>query len=257
MRAAQQWRAFLTLLGKEVGRVFRIWTQTLLPSAITMTLYFVIFGSFIGDRIQDMQGHSYVAFIVPGLIMMAVLTNSYANVSSSFFGNKFQKSIEELLVSPMPSWLIVAGYTAGGMARGLIVGAIVTAISLFFVPLQVHAWSVIVVFVVLTSAVFSLAGLLNGIYARKFDDVSIVPTFVLTPLTYLGGVFYSVTLLPLVWQQISRLNPILYMVNGFRYGFLGISDVPVAGGLMILITLCLGLLVLDVYLIEKGVRLKS
>ncbi|PIZ55541.1 ABC transporter permease, partial [Candidatus Woesearchaeota archaeon CG_4_10_14_0_2_um_filter_57_5] len=164
---------------------------------------------------------------------------------------------EELLVSPMPSWLIVAGYTAGGMARGLIVGAIVTAISLFFVPLQVHAWSVIVVFVVLTSAVFSLAGLLNGIYARKFDDVSIVPTFVLTPLTYLGGVFYSVTLLPLVWQQISRLNPILYMVNGFRYGFLGISDVPVAGGLMILITLCLGLLVLDVYLIEKGVRLKS
>lgn len=221
------WIAFKSLVNKEINRFTRIWVQTLVPPAITMTLYFVIFGNLIGSRIGDMHGVSYMEFIVPGLIMMSVITNSYSNVSSSFYSAKFQRNIEELLVAPIPNYLIIWGFVAGGIARGLCVGTIVTAVSLFFVPLQIHDPISIVIMLLLTATLFSLGGLLNAIFAKSFDDISIIPTFVLTPLTYLGGVFYSIQLLPPFWQGVSHFNPIIYMINGFRYGFIGISDVPI------------------------------
>ncbi len=246
-----------TILHKEVTRFLRIWTQTLLPSAITMTLYFIIFGRFIGSRINDIQGFSYINFIAPGLIMMAVITNSYSNVVSSFFGSKFQRNIEEILVSPTPTWVIIVGYAVGGVLRGLIVGLLVTLVSLFFTKLVIYNIILVILFVFLTSLVFSLAGLLNGIFAKSFDDVSIVPTFVLTPLTYLGGIFYSLSVLPPVWQFISQFNPILYMVNGFRYGFLGFSDISVTLGLSFLVGFVVILFWLNWYFIEKGVGLRT
>lgn len=249
--------SFMTILRKELIRVFRIWMQTLLPSVITMTLYFIIFGSFIGSRISDFGDHSYIQFIAPGLIMMAVITNSYSNVVSSFFGSKFQKNIEEILVSPTPTWVIIAGFCAGGVARGLIVALLVTLVSLFFTKIVIYNLAIVIVFIVLTAVLFALAGLMNGIFAKKFDDVSIVPTFVLTPLTYLGGVFYSITLLPTFWQILSRFNPILYMINGFRYGFLGVSDINVYFGLGMLIIFVIALFIADLLLIRKGVGLRS
>jgi ABC-2 type transport system permease protein len=219
--------AFETLVVKEVRRFMRIWVQTLIPPAITMSLYFIIFGSLIGSRIGQMGGHDYMRYIVPGLIMMAVITNSYANVVSSFFNAKFQRHIEELLVSPVPNYIIIWGYVLGGVLRGVAVGIIVTLLSLFFTRLSVHDIFVTVSMVLLTAVLFSLAGFINAIYANKFDDISIVPTFILTPLSYLGGVFYSVNLLPDFWRYISMANPIVYMVNAFRYGILGTSDVPI------------------------------
>ena len=222
------WIAFKSILTKEVTRFTRIWVQTLVPPAITMSLYFIIFGNLIGSRLGLMHGVSYMEFIVPGLIMMSVITNSYANVASSFFSAKFQRNIEEMLVAPVPNYVIILGFVAGGVARGLCVGAIVTGVSLFFVPLQVHDPLAVFVTLLLTAILFSLGGLLNAVFAKSFDDVSIIPTFVLTPLTYLGGVFYSIQLLPPFWQGLSHVNPIIYMVNAFRYGFLGISDVPMA-----------------------------
>ncbi|WP_025621445.1 ABC transporter permease, partial [Vibrio parahaemolyticus] len=194
------WTAFRSLLGKEVTRFSRIWVQTLVPPAITMTLYFIIFGNLIGSRIGEMSGFSYMEYIVPGLIMMSVITNSYSNVASSFFSAKLQKNIEELLVAPVPNYVIIAGYVMGGVTRGLLVGAIVTCVSLLFVDLQVEHWGIIVATVFMTSVVFALGGLINAVYAKTFDDISIIPTFVLTPLTYLGGVFYSISLLPEFWQ---------------------------------------------------------
>ncbi len=246
-----------TITRKEVTRFLRIWSQTLLPSVVTMALYFIIFGHFIGSRIQSINGFSYINFIVPGIIMMAVITNSYANVVSSFFSAKFQRSIEEVLVSPTPAWAIIVGYCLGGIARGLSVGILVSIVALFFTKLVIHSYSIVIIFFLLTTIVFSLMGLLNGIFAKKFDDVSIVPTFILTPLTYLGGVFYSVALLPPLWQKISLLNPILYMVNGFRYGFLGHSDIPVYIGLLILVGLMIVLFWTNVVLIKKGVGLRQ
>ncbi|RKF15860.1 ABC transporter permease [Alginatibacterium sediminis] len=225
MNITRYWVAFSSILAKEINRFARIWVQTLVPPAITMTLYFVIFGNLIGSRIGEMGGYSYMEFIVPGLIMMAVITNSYSNVASSFFSNKFQRNIEELLVAPVPNYVIIFGFVGGGVTRGLLVGLIVSIVSLFFVPLQIHNLGVLVLTVFLTSVLFSLGGLINAIYSKTFDDISIIPTFILTPLTYLGGVFYSISLLPEVWQWISKLNPIVYMVNAFRYGFLGVSDV--------------------------------
>lgn len=216
--------ALQTILVKEILRFSRIWVQTILPPMVTMTLYFVIFGGLIGSRIGEMDGVRYMDFIVPGLIMLAVITNSYANVVSSFFSSKFQRHIEEIIVSPVPNSIIILGFVGGGVARGLAVGLAVTAISLFFSPLHIHDFSVTLSVIVLTSIVFSLAGLINGIFAQTFDDISIIPNFVLTPLTYLGGVFFSISLLPGLWQQLSLLNPILYMVNAFRYGLLGVSD---------------------------------
>jgi ABC-2 type transport system permease protein len=256
MNPHETWIAFQTILTKEIRRFVRIWMQTLLPPAITTGLYFVIFGTLIGSRIGDMQGYSYIQFVVPGLVMMSVLTNAYSNVVSSFFSNKFQHSIEELLIAPVPNWAILAGYVAGGVARGICVGVVVTLLSLFFTKLHVQHWFIMISAVLLTSVLFSLAGLINAIFAKNFDDISIIPTFVLTPLTYLGGVFYSIDLLPPFWKALSQLNPILYMVNAFRYGMLGISDVNVMGSLcMIFLFSCAaGFVALRLLNSSKGLR---
>lgn len=256
MPAYQQWIAFCTIIRKEVRRFARIWVQTLLPPAITMALYFVIFGTLIGSRIGEMGGFSYMEFVVPGLIMMSVLTNSYSNVVSSFYGAKFNHSVEELLVSPVPNYVILLGYTLGGVARGLSVGFIVTMLSLFFTDLQIYNLGVTVGIVVLTSVLFSLAGFVNAVYANSFDDISIVPTFVLTPLTYLGGVFYSISLLPEFWQGVSQLNPVLYMVNAFRYGILGVSDINVPVAFAGVIAFVVALFAYCLYLLESGKRLR-
>lgn len=248
--------AFLTIVIREIRRFTRIWPQTLLPPAVTMTLYFIIFGNLIGSRIGAMGGFDYMSFIVPGLIMMSVITSSYANVVSSFFSMKFQHSIEELLVSPTPNWAILAGYVAGGMARGLGVGLIVTLLSLGFTQLQIHNLPMMVLTVFLTSALFALGGFINAMLATKFDDISIVPTFVLTPLTYLGGVFYSIELLPGFWQGVSMINPILYMVNAFRYGILGVSDVNpyIALGMVVVFITILSAVSLRMLQRGKGIR---
>ncbi len=257
MNAQQQWVAFCTIVVKEIRRFMRIWQQTLLPPAITIALYFVIFGRLIGPRIGEMSGFSYIEFVVPGLIMMSVITNSYANVVSSFFGTKFQRSIEELLVSPVPNYVILVGYIIGGVARGLAVGVIVTLLSLFFTQLQVSHMGVTVAIVFLTAVLFSLAGFINAVYANSFDDISIIPTFVLTPLTYLGGVFYSISMLPAFWQGVSQANPVLYMVNAFRYGLLGVSDINVVWAFVMVIAFCVVLFVYSLYLLERGKKLRS
>jgi ABC-2 type transport system permease protein len=257
MSLQEQWIAFLTILNKEIKRFTRIWIQTLLPPAITMVLYFVIFGQLIGSRIGDMGGFSYIEFVAPGLIMMAVLTNSYANVSSSFFSAKFQRSVEEILVSPTPNYIILLGYVMGGVARGMAVGLIVTLMSLCFTDLHVHHWFITIFIVLMTSILFSLAGFINAVYANSFDDISIVPTFILTPLTYFGGVFYSINLLPEFWQHVSIFNPILHMVNAFRYGMLGITDVHI-GLAFAGLTICVVVLfVIGMHLLKTGKRLRA
>ena len=257
MSPGERFVAFLTILVKEVRRFTRIWAQTLLPPAITVVLYFVIFGKLIGSRIGDMGGFDYIQFVVPGLIMMAVINNSYANVVSSFFGAKFQHHIEELLVSPTPNWVILLGFTAGGVARGLCVGLIVTLLSLFFTRLHVQDIGLTVLVVLLTSVLFSLAGLINAVFADNFDDISIIPTFVLTPLTYLGGVFYSMDLLPPFWRELAHLNPILYMVNAFRYGLLGVSDIHVGFALAMIVLFIAAAWAYCMYLLESGKRLRQ
>lgn len=248
---------YVTLLRKEVHRFTRIWPQTLVPPLITQSLYFVIFGKFIGSQIRDMQGVSYMAFIVPGLVMMAVINNAFVNVAGSFFSAKFQRSIEEMMVSPMPESVMIAGYVSGGMLRGMIVGILVFGVSVFFTRPVIHNAPLILAFILLTSVVFALGGLTNGILAKKFDDVSIFPTFVLTPLTYLGGVFYSIQSLPEFWQDVSRLNPVLYMVNGFRHGFYGFSDVPAGISLGILLGFVIALTGLNYALLRRGIGLRS
>jgi len=249
----RRWVGFRTIVIREFSRIVRIWGQTIVPPAITATLYFVIFGSLIGRRIGDMGGFTYMQYIAPGLIMMSVITSSYGNVVSSFFGAKFGRHIEELLVSPLPNWLIVLGYVAGGVLRGLLVGLVVTLISLFFTHLHVEHLSAVFGAVLLTSLVFSLGGFINAVFAKNFDQISFVPTFILTPLTYLGGVFYSITMLPEWAQHLSRANPILYMVNTFRYGFLGVSDVPVGFSFAIMGAAVAALFALSVWLMEKGI----
>jgi ABC-2 type transport system permease protein len=257
MTLQQQWIALSTIVRKEIVRFTRIWVQTLLPPVITMSLYFVIFGTLIGSRIGQMGGFSYMEFVVPGLIMMSIITNSYSNVVSSFFGVKFQRSIEEVLVSPTPNYIILLGYVSGGVTRGLLVGFIVTLVSLLFTDLSIHNFPVTISIVFLTSLVFALAGFFNAVFAKTFDDISIVPTFVLTPLTYLGGVFYSISLLPEFWQGISKLNPILYMVNAFRYGILGVSDISIASAFMGVIVFIVLLTAICLYLLAHGTRLRS
>ena len=249
--------ALWTLVGKEIRRFTRIWPQTLLPPSITMTMYFIIFGNLIGSRIGEMDGYSYMDFIVPGLIMMAVITNSYSNVASSFFSNKFQRSIEEMMVSPMPNWVILVGFILGGMARGLGVGIIVTGVSLFFTRLEVAHPLLTIGVVVLTAALFATGGFINALLGKKFDDISIVPTFILTPLTYLGGVFYSISLLPDFWQAASMLNPILYMVNVFRYGFLGVSDIPVGWALAAICAFITVLFAIALWMLDRGKGIRS
>jgi len=242
---------------KEMIRIFRIWVQTLVPPVITITLYFIIFGSFIGSQLGDMDGYSYMAYIAPGLIMMSIITNSYSNTVSSFFSAKFQRNVEELLVSPTPDYIVILGYIAGGMTRGLSVGFLVSIVSLFFTRLPLYNVFYAIIFALLTSFVFSLAGMINGIFAKKFDDISIIPTFVITPLTYLGGVFYSLSLLPDFWQTISKANPIVYMVNGFRYGFLGTSDINVYSGMAMLILFAVILFSVNLYLFKRGIGIRS
>jgi ABC-2 type transport system permease protein len=249
--------AFVTIVTKEFNRFMRIWLQTILPPAITMGLYFVIFGNLIGPRIGEMGGFTYMQYIAPGIIMMAIITNSYSNVVTSFFGAKFQRHIEEILIAPVPNVLIVTGWVCGGMCRGIIVGALVTVVALFFTELHVRSWLVTIAVVVLTSALFSLGGFINAIFARKFDDISIVPTFILTPLTYLGGVFYSIDLLPDIWRQISLFNPILYMVNAFRFGILGVSDIDLVPAFAIIIAFIIALGTISVLLLQRGVGIRT
>ena len=257
MSPYEQWIAFLTIMRKEVRRYLRIWTQTLLPSAITMSLYFLIFGTLIGSRIGTMGGVSYMEFVVPGLIMMAIITNTYANVVGSFFGAKFNNSVEELLVSPTPTYVIVLGYAAGGVSRGILVSIIVTSVALFFTDLDIHNWLVVIGVVSLTSISFSLLGLINAVFANTFDDVNIVPTFVLTPLTYLGGVFYSLDLLPDFWASISHINPLVYVVNAFRFGVLGVSDVDITVSFAMLIALTIASFIYAMHLLGTGTRLRT
>ena len=255
--AARNWIALGTIARREVSRILRIWSQTLVPPAITMTLYFLIFGGLIGSRVGDMGGFSYMQFIVPGLVMMSVIQNSYGNISSSFFGAKFGRHVEELLVSPMPNWVILWGYVAGAVLRGLLVGVMVLGIAMLFTTVRIPHPLVTLSSVILGATIFSLAGFVNAVYAKKFDDVAIVPTFILTPLTYLGGVFYSVKLLPGWAEAATHANPIFYMVNAFRYGLLGQSDVSMvtAFGLMLFFVVALG--ALGLWLLKRGVGLRS
>jgi len=249
--------AFHTILRKEIYRFIRIWPQTLLPPAITTALYFLIFGKLIGDRIGNINGASYMEYIVPGIILMAVISHSYANVVSSFYSTKFQHNIEELLVAPVPNWVILAGYVGGGIARGLLVGVVVTGISLLFAEVTVNNWGVTIAVYFLTATLFALAGFINAIFADSFDDISIIPNFVLTPLSYLGGVFYSVSMLPDIWQKISLANPILYMVNAFRYGLIGVSDVDVQMAFFITSGFISFLIILSLILLHKGIGIKN
>ena len=249
--------AFLTIVRKEIRRFLRIWTQTLVPPMVTMSLYFVIFGNLIGPRIGEMDGIRYIDYIAPGLIMMSVITNSYSNVVSSFYSARFQRYVEEMLVSPTPNWVIVAGYVGGGVARGLCVGLAVTLVSMFFADLRIHHVAVTATVVLFTSVLFSLMGFINALFARSFDDVSIIPTFVLTPLTYLGGVFFSINLLSEFWRAVSLANPILYMVNAFRYGILGVSDIPLWVGFGIITVFTVALFALCLWLLERGVGIRT
>jgi ABC-2 type transport system permease protein len=252
-----RWVGFTTILRREYQRMIRIWGQTLVPSAVTATLYFVIFGSLIGRRVGQMGGFDYMQYIAPGLIMMSVITNAYGNTVSSFFGAKFQRFLEEIMVSPLPNWLIVLGYVGGGVIRGLLVGVIVTLVSLLFTQLAVHHLWVIMAAVLLTALVFSLGGFINALYAKNFDQVNWIPTFVLTPLTYFGGVFYSISLLPEWAQTVSFVNPILHMVNAFRYGFLGVSDVDVRLAFAIMLAAAGLLFWLAVALMNRGQGLRE
>jgi len=246
-----------TLVRKEMGRVTRIWVQTIVPPIITMSLYFLIFGNLIGRRIGQMDGFDYMQYIAPGLIMMSVIQNSYGNVVSSFFGAKFQKHLEEMLVAPMPTYAIIIGHVAGGVLRGLMVGFIVTLIALFFTEVKVANVAITISVVILTAIVFALAGLINAIFARKFDDISIIPSFVLAPLTYLGGVFYSISLLPEFAQRLSLMNPILYMVNAFRYGMLGVSDIDIARAYAIIFVFIVVLFGACMILMKKGIGIRD
>ncbi len=257
MNTSEKLIALKTLFVKEILRFARIWIQTILPPVITVALYFVIFGNLIGSQLDDIKGYRYIDFIVPGLIMMSVITNSYANVVSSFYSSKFQKHIEEMLVSPMPNYIIVWGFVSGGIARGIIVGLAVTLVATFFTDIQFHNLPLLVLVTLLTCILFALAGLINGIFANSFDDISIIPTFVLTPLTYLGGIFYSIDMLPEFWRNLSFANPILYMVDTFRTSMLGIKDIDTTISLAIIITFVIILYAVALRLLQKGIGIRT
>ena len=260
MKPSQLWTSFYTMLRKDIVRMFRIWVQTFLPSVITSCLYFLIFGTVLGSRIGEMQGVDYMSFVVPGLVMLAIVTNAYANSSFTFFQSKFfMRSIDEILVSPTPPWLMIAGFVSGGIVRGVLVGAIVLLVSVFFTGLQLSLFNVAIIFLfaVLTALVFALAGLVNGVYAKSIDAINIVPTFVLTPLVYLGGVFYSVHSLPELAQYVTYVNPVFYLINGFRYGFLGIADISLWISLAVLMAMIAALAGINWYLIRTGLGLKQ
>ena len=245
------------MMRREFVRILRIWSQTLLPPVVTTSLYFIVFGTFIGSQLQPIHGFSYIQFIVPGLIMMAVITSSYSNTVSTFYFAKWARNLDEILVSPTPDWVVIAGFVSGGVLRGLLVGILVLICSLFFTHLAIANVLVVVTALILTSILFSFAGLINGIYAKGFDGISIVPTFVLTPLTYLGGIFYSIEQFPVFWQNVSLANPILYMVNAFRYGFLGVSDVPLFTCFAVLIGFAIAFAVISIQLFKRGVGFKN
>ena len=257
MTLREQYVAFLTILVKEIRRFSRIWIQTILPAMITTALYFVIFGNLIGSQIGDMDGYRYIDYIIPGLILMSVITNSYANVVSSFYSAKFQRNIEEMLVSPVPNYVILIGFMSGGVARGLSCGLAEPLVALFFSDIGISNLIVVLTIAVLTAVLFSLAGFINAVFANSFDDISIVPTFVLTPLTYLGGIFYTISVLPDFWQKVSLVNPILYMVNAFRYGVLGTSDISIFTSYSIIILFILLLFGASLYLLEKGYGIRK
>jgi ABC-2 type transport system permease protein len=260
MTPYQKWTSFYTMIRKDVVRMFRIWVQTFLPSVVTSVLYFLVFGTVLGSRIGDMQGVDYMTFVVPGLVMLAIVTTSYANTSFTFFSSKFfARNIEEILVSPTPPWLMIAGFIGGGVIRGLITGTIVLLVSVFFtgLSLEIHNILIILGFAILTCLVFALAGLVNGIYAKTIDGINLVPTFVLTPLVYLGGVFYSVHTLPEWWQWITYANPLFYLINGFRYGFLGITDVSLTVSVAMLVAMIIALVAINWYFIRTGLGLKQ
>ena len=257
MAPSKIWISFYTMIYKEMMRIIRIWPQTLLPPVITTGLYFLIFGTFIGSQLDPIHGFSYIQFIVPGLIMMSVITSSYSNTVSTFYFAKWTKNLEEILVSPTPDWVVILGFVAGGVLRGLIVGVLVLIVSLFFTHLVISSALVVIAALILTSVLFSLGGLINGVFAKGFDGISIVPTFVLTPLTYLGGIFYSIEQFPEFWQKVSLANPILYMVNAFRYGFLGISDISLWLCFGVLIGFNLAFLFVVLFLFKKGFGLKN
>ena len=257
MNSSPLWVGYKTIVRKEITRILRIWGQTIVPPAITMTLYFIIFGELIGRRIGEMGGFTYMQYIVPGLVIMSVITNSYGNMVSSFFGAKFGKHIEELLISPLPNWIILAGYVTGALMRGMMVGAVVMLVSLFFTRIEVQHPLVMFTVLLLTAIVFALAGMVNAIFAQNFDDIAIIPTFILAPLTYLGGVFYSIALLPEFWQKVSVANPILYMVNGFRYGMLGVSDVSLVMSYSVILIAGAILFGLCLFLLNRGTGLRT
>jgi len=248
---------FSTILIKEIRRFSRIWVQTILSSVISTALYFVIFGRLIGERIGPIDGFAYLDFIVPGLVLMAVINNAYSNVASSFYSSKFSRYVEELLIAPVPNWMILAGFVAGGVMRGLVVGIAVTLMALVFTRIQIHSYGITVLVFILTAVLFALGGFINAIYADSFDDISIIPTFVLTPLTYLGGIFYSIDLLPAFWQNLSLANPVLYMVNAFRFGLLGASDIPLGVAFTIILGFIAVLILYSLRLLRCGVGIKT
>lgn len=254
---SKYWIAYITIARREVLRFLRIWVQTIVPPVVMVGLYFIIFGNLIGSRIGDMDGMRYIDFIMPGLVMMSIITNSYANVVSSFYGAKYSHHIEEMLIAPIPNVIIVLGYVTGGIARGCCVGIAVTLVSLLFTDFTIYQPLVVITVAFLTSFLFSLAGLINGVFANSFDDVSIVPTFVLTPLTYLGGIFYSIKLLPEFWQQVSLINPILYMVDSFRYGFRGVSDLTLFVAISVIISFILVLFAVALFLLHRGTGIRQ
>jgi ABC-2 type transport system permease protein len=256
MNFSQKMVALKTIVIKEYLRFIRIWIQTVLPPAITVALYFIIFGQLIGSQIGDIDGYKYMDYIVPGLILMSVITNAYANVVSSFFSAKFYHSVEEMLVSPLPNHIILLGFVSGGLARGIVVGITVTVVSMFFSDFQIHSYGVTLAVFILTSILFSLAGFINAAYARSFDDITIIPTFVLAPLTYLGGIFYSIKMLPEFWQNVSMVNPILYMINAFRYGLIGVSDIDLTTAFLIISGFIIALYYFSLRLLRLGVGLK-
>ena len=253
----QFWIAYLTIARKEIYRFMRIWVQTIIPPVVMVALYFIIFGNLIGQRIGEMDGMVYMDFIMPGLVMMSIITNSYGNVVSSFYGAKYSRHIEELQVAPVPNLVIVLGFVTGGVARGLCVGIAVTLVSLLFTDFSVHNPAVVLLVAVLTSCLFALAGLINAVFANSFDDITIIPTFVLTPLTYLGGIFYSIRMLPEFWQQVSLGNPILYMVNSFRYGFRGSSDIELITALGVILFFIALLFGVSMYLLNRGIGIRQ
>ena len=258
MTKTELFAAYMTIVRKEFSRIFRIWPQTILPSLVTSSLYCLIFGNFLSDRIGQMGDYSYIQFVVPGLVMLGVITSSYIHTSFQFFTSKFfSRSIDELLVSPMPPWLIIAGFTTGGVVRGMIVGISILLVALLFAAPVVENIFVVLLFLFLTSLSASLAGLVNGVYAKKIDGINIVPTFVITPLVYLGGVFYSINILPTFWQSVSKFNPVLYIVDGFRYGFLGTSDLPILISVTVMVVLSLIFLAMNWFLIRTGLGLKQ